>query len=99
MKKQANNPPLDEGRRDTPLKVRWLGLAAGAAISLAPVCAYAGDQSPYSVPLRAPPANGYLYPGASFISALARHGFGHPEGAAQLDDTAGDGHAAPRTRI
>jgi hypothetical protein len=69
MRKQANNPPLDERRRATPLKVRWLGLAAGAAISLAPVCAYAGDQSPYSVPLRAPPANGYLYPGASFFSA------------------------------
>jgi hypothetical protein len=43
MRKQANNPPLDEGRRDTPLKVRWLGAVAGAAISLAPVCAYAGD--------------------------------------------------------
>jgi hypothetical protein len=70
MRKQANNPPLDERRRATPLKVRWLGLAAGAAISLAPVCAYAGDApSPYSVPLRAPPANGYLYPGASFFSA------------------------------
>ena len=66
MRKQANNPPLDEGRRDTPLKVRWLGAVAGAAISLAPLCAYAGDaQSPYSVPLRAPPANGYLYPGAA----------------------------------
>ena len=69
MKKQANNPLLDEGRRDTPLKVRWLGLAAGAAISLAPVCAYAGDQSPYSVPLRAPPANGYLYPGSNFFAS------------------------------
>ena len=70
MRKQASNPPLDEGRRAAPLKVRWLGLAAGAAISLAPVCAYAGDApSPYSVPLRAPPANGYLYPGASFFSA------------------------------
>jgi hypothetical protein len=31
--------------------------------------AAAGDQSPYSVPLRASPANGYLYPGASFFSS------------------------------
>jgi hypothetical protein len=59
----------DARTRDNPLKIRWLGAAAGAAISLAPVCAYAGDQSPYSVPLRAPPANGYLYPGASFFSS------------------------------
>jgi len=70
MRKQASNPPLDKGRRAAPLKLRWLGLAAGAAISLAPVCAYAGDApSPYSVPLRAPPANGYLYPGSSFFSS------------------------------
>jgi hypothetical protein len=72
MRRQANDPPLDEGRRDTPLKVRWLGAAVGAAISLAPVCAYAGDaQSPYSIPLKAPPSNGYLYPGSatSFIAS------------------------------
>src|SRR5262249_48894363 len=69
MRKQANHPLLDQGRRDTRLKVRWLGAAAGAAISLAPVCAYAGDQSPYSVPVRAPPANGYLYPGSNFFAA------------------------------
>src|SRR6188472_1202012 len=30
---------------------------------------------------------------------LAGHGFGHPEGATEVDDAAGDGHAAPRTGI
>jgi hypothetical protein len=49
-----------------PFKIRWSGAVAAAAISLAPVCAYAGDaQSPYSLPLKAPPANGYLDPGAA----------------------------------
>src|SRR5215475_1473028 len=47
--------------------IRWLGLGVGAVTSLASVCAHAGDQSPYSVLLRAPPANGYLYPGSNFF--------------------------------
>lgn len=67
MQQQSNKPPLDQGPRDARLKVRWLGAAAVAALSLSPVGAYAGDQSPYSVPLHAPPANGYLYPGSNFF--------------------------------
>ena len=62
----------DMQTRDNPFKIRWLGAAAGAAISLAPVGAYAGDaQSPYSLPLRGPAANGYLYPGSatSFVAS------------------------------
>jgi hypothetical protein len=64
---QSNKPALNQGSCDTRLKIRWLGAAAVAALSLAPVGAYAGDQSPYSVPLHAPPANGYLYPGSNFF--------------------------------
>ena len=45
-----------------PLEIRWLGAAAGAAITLAPVGAHAQNaQPPLSLPALAPPANGPLY--------------------------------------
>jgi hypothetical protein len=56
MQQQSNKPPLDQGPRGARLKVRLLGAAAVAALSLAPVGAFAGDQSPYAVPLHAPAA-------------------------------------------
>jgi hypothetical protein len=50
----------DTQTRGNPFKIRWLKAAVGAAISLAPVCAHAQNaQSPYSLPVKAPPANGY----------------------------------------
>jgi hypothetical protein len=49
--------------RGNPLKIRWLRAAAAAAISLAPVGAYAQS-------LPTPPPNGYLFSGAPFASWL-----------------------------
>jgi hypothetical protein len=46
---------------------RWLRAAAGAAILLAPICAYA-QQAPN--PYGAAPANGYQFPPSSFASWL-----------------------------
>jgi hypothetical protein len=43
-----------------PFEIRWLGAAVGAAMSLAPVGAHAQNApSPYSLPVKAPPTNGY----------------------------------------
>ena len=54
MKSDARN------RRD-PLRIRWLGAAAGAAIALAPFCGRAQSAEPsVSLPALAPPANGPL---------------------------------------
>ena len=61
----------DARTRDNPLKIRWSGVAVGAAMSLGATGAYAGDaQSPYSLPLRATPANAYLYPGSYILHCL-----------------------------
>jgi hypothetical protein len=54
MKNDARN------RRD-PLRIRWLGVAAGSAIALAPFCARAQSAEPsVLLPALAPPANGPL---------------------------------------
>jgi hypothetical protein len=53
----------DTQTRGNRFKGLWPGVAVGAALSLGPVCAYAQSaQSPYSLPVKAPPAKGYQDP-------------------------------------
>jgi hypothetical protein len=54
-----------------PFKTRWLGALAGAAISLAPVCAHAQNAQP-PIPVKAPPPSaGYLSNGPSWLDMVS----------------------------
>jgi hypothetical protein len=50
----------DTRTRGKAFKIRWLAIAAGASISLAPVCAHAQNAQPFSLPVKAPASSGYL---------------------------------------
>jgi hypothetical protein len=52
----------DRQTRGKAFEIRWLGIAAGVSLSLAPVCAHADDTQPFSMPAKPAPSSS-LYPG------------------------------------